>query len=124
MKRDRMRELLQDVSEWTALASTPPPLPLFRATQDESEPTEGSYPAVTDSRPALRDMAIDLNNIIGQFLTDLSRQHGSKRVERLMEWIHEGYISRYDRVHRCQIREDRRRLKLAVRYHYYGRKTE
>jgi hypothetical protein len=119
MKRDYLREALEDCCEWYALARTPSPCRIFREVINESDPTEGSYPSVTDSRPVLLDMSIDLRSIVFRFLDDLTIAHGSRRTERLMEWIQEGYISRFSREHRCQIKEDSRRLKIAIKTRYY-----
>ena len=121
MKRDHFRECLQDAVEWYALAATPQPSTMYRQTTDETEPTEGSYPAVTDSRPALRDMGIDMRGIIIDFLAELTLTHGSRRADRLIEWIHTGYIERYDREHRCQIKHDKRQLQAKIAMNYYGR---
>jgi hypothetical protein len=121
MKRDRFRECLQDAVEWYQLAATAPPSPMYRYTLDESEPTEGSYPAVTDSRPALRDMSIDMRKIVCGFLNELTEKHGSRRTERFIDWIHTGYIERYGREHRYQIKSDKHRLAHLIRVKYYGR---
>ena len=121
MKRDRFRECLRDAVEWYDLAATAAPSPMYRQTVDESDPTEGSYPAVTDSRPALRDMSIDMRSIVQGFFNELAEQHGTRRVERLIDWIHNGYIQRYDREHRYQIKSDKRKLKMRIAMYYYGR---
>ena len=121
MKRDHFRECLQDAVEWYVLAATPQPSPMYRQTTDETEPTEGSYPAVTDSRRALRDMGIDMRHIIKDFLDELTLNHGSRRADRLIEWIHTGYIERYDREHRCQIKHDKHQLQVIIATTYYGR---
>jgi len=121
MKRDRFRECLRDAVEWYELAATAAPSPMYRQTVDESDPTEGSYPAVTDSRPALRDMSIDMRSIVQGFFNELAEAHGTRRVERLIDWIHNGYIQRYDREHRYQIKADRRKLKTRIAMYYYRR---
>jgi hypothetical protein len=119
MKRDRLREILEDADEWYALARTPTPCRIFREVVDESDPTEGSYPALTDSRPALLEMSLDIRSIVLKFLDELTRRHGSRRTDRLIIWVQEGYISRFSREHRCQIKEDSKRLKNAIRTRYY-----
>jgi hypothetical protein len=119
VKRDRLREVLEDATEWHLLSRTPPPCKIFREVVDESEPTEGSYPSVTDSRPALLEMSIDIRTIVFKFLDDLTQAHGSRRTDRLLIWIQDGYISRFSKEHRFQIKEDRRKLKNAIRTRYY-----
>jgi len=119
MKRDYLREALEDCCEWYILAHDPPTCRIFREVIDECESTEGSYPSVTDSRPAMLDMSIDIRTIVFRFLDDLTQAHGLRRTERLVTWIQEGYISRFSREHRCQIKEDSRRLKIAIKSRYY-----
>ena len=116
-----LRETIIEVMEWYELAATPTPSSMYRQTVDESEPTEGSTPAVTDSRRALRDMSIDLKYIITETIKDIEARHGERRVERLMTWIHNGYLNRQDKSHREQVKEDRKRIRQAIAIRYYGR---
>ena len=65
-----------------------------------------------------------MRKIVGGFLDELTRDHGARRTQRLMEWICTGYIERFGREHRCQIKGDRRRLKILIASRYYGRGDE
>jgi hypothetical protein len=122
LKRDWLREAIRDSVEWYELAATSPPSHMYRQCQDECEPTEGSYPAITDSRPALRDMSIDMRSIVYGFLNELTEKHGCRRTERFIDWIGGGYLQRFGREHRCQIKEDKRKLKQLIVANYYGRR--
>jgi len=91
------------------LAHTPPVQSIYRQVVPDIPPETGEddYP---DTRPAQLRMGIDIKYIVTDFFQYLSDNHGTRRAERFLDYLMEGYIRNISHEHREQIKEDRKML--------------
>lgn len=113
MKADRLKFYIEKAVEAYELAATPRPSNLpegdeLRKIRDKNEEM------FTTNRQALLNHAIDVKQILDDFLKQLKAHHGEKRCQRLMEYTMGGYPEKYSYAHRQQIIADHKRLKQKL----------
>lgn len=71
---------------------------------------------LTHVRSTLFQRGIDYRNIIGRFLQNLTDHHGSKRADRIIEWLQPGGTTRiYSHWHQAELKHDLKELKKLIR---------
>jgi len=79
---------------------------------------DSDAPYLTHIREFLRDMQIDYRTIIQRVYNDIAKNHGTKRAQRLIDWLKPGGdIGEASYWQRMELKSDRKRLeRLIARY--------
>lgn len=96
------------------LMQDPPFSPVFRLAIKDIEYALKENEPLSESRAAILRIGIDLKYIINNWLAHLEKCHGSKRVERLIDYIANGYISRFSWHQQRTIKQDARKLWIKI----------
>ena len=113
MKRDALREFMEIAVEAYDLSATTPPLSYYSDVVDE-ENSVYSPRMKSGNRHTLLDFSIDVKRIYDSLISDINKQYGQKRVDRFVTWLKVGFIEQFHSEHRCQIKEDRKRLRELI----------
>jgi len=100
-----LRLILRRAQKAYDLGATPEPPSIYRQAPPkpgESQP-EDNLPT---NRMALLQHGIDVKTTINKALFVIEKLHGTRRAERVVEWLSGGYVSRYSYRHAAMLRED------------------
>lgn len=105
MKRDPLRRYIDRAREAYDLAATPPPGLTVQGEQDHIPHPDDV--GIVGSRGVLLRHGIDAKCIVNSYLCNLEREHGSKRAQRLVDYLSGGLVCNYSYGQRRLLRADR-----------------
>lgn len=113
-KKDWLRDYIVTGRKAYILGFTPPPASVYREVTDDLKDVDVDGMHRVESRMVLLRHGIDVKSIVSTFLNKLKQDHGSKRSNRMLEWIETGVVNAYSYRQRQELYADRKRLKRAI----------
>ena len=111
-KRDEelalFREFIEKARESYLVAHLPPLHRVYDSKEDYFQTAEEIY--WSKARSTLLQHGIDVKYLVGAFLDELKKNHGSKRAKRLKEYMEDWQVRQYSHYMQAEIKADARRL--------------